>query len=140
MRKGFSLLELLVVTVIISILAGFTFPLAKKSVEAAEFKNLVNKVYFFLDYAKTQAVIRNEVLEAEFGPEKNKVTLRREGSEEEVLSQIQLSPKAALTPGVNKIIFYPDGTPQRFKVGIFLNERRAAVLSKGFDGKIYCEN
>ncbi|MFH1504736.1 MAG: prepilin-type N-terminal cleavage/methylation domain-containing protein [Candidatus Omnitrophota bacterium] len=139
MRKGFTLLELLLVTAIISILAGFTYPLARKSIKAAEFRTFTDKVYLFLDYAKTQAIIKNTVLEVEFDLEENKIFLVKNGEDTgNVLSQIQLPVKISLRPEGEKIIFYPDGTIDKFEVNISHDTRSTVVSSKGFDGKIKC--
>jgi len=137
-RKSFTLLETLLVVAIISILAGFTFPLARNSIKAARFRAFKDKVYLFLDYAKTQAVIKGKVLEAEFDSQAGQVRLlgKDGGAEQEVLFKAGIPDEIRVKFEPDKVIFYPDGTIEEFEVSICGDKREAVFFSKGFDGRI----
>ncbi|UCD15544.1 MAG: prepilin-type N-terminal cleavage/methylation domain-containing protein [Candidatus Omnitrophota bacterium] len=136
---GFTLLELLLVIAIISVFAGISFPFIKKSIKSTEFRSFSNKTYLFLDYAKTQSVLRNAVLKVKFDLDNKQVSLveRIEELPETVLQKINIPKNINIELENEEIPFYPDATLQPFEIRIFDNENRGAVVSsKGVDGKI----
>jgi len=141
-HKGFTLLEVLLVVAIISVLAGFTFPLARKSIKLARFRACADKVYLFLDYAKTQAVVKAEVLEAEFDSESNEMFLmkRQDSGKQESLFKMVFSDDIKVKLEPNKVVFYPDGTMEEFEITVFSPKRSAVFFSRGFDGRITRES
>lgn len=139
-KPGFTLLELMLVVCIIAVLAGFSFPLIKKSVKTAEFRAAVDKIYLFLDYAKTQSIIKNMILEAKLELEGKKlVLLRKEDGDgkEKLLLRTEIFGKVDVKLEPERIIFYPDGTLEKFELIILdARGRKALIWSQGIDGKI----
>ena len=139
--KAFTLLELLLVVAIIGITLGLSFPLMKKSVKGASFKSFSNKVYFFLDYAKTQSVFKNAVLKVRFDMENNKIILsKEEGEEKNIMNEIKIPEDFDLEFEEETIAFYPDGTIDAFNLVVHDQQDRVfEITSQGFDGKITTE-
>jgi prepilin-type N-terminal cleavage/methylation domain-containing protein len=135
---GFTLLELILVMVVLSILLAVSAPAFKTSVRNAELKNFTSKLYLFLDYARTHATLKNVVLGVTFDNDEKAVTLEENGA---VLSRIAVPDNIAVTTEEPQILFYPDGTSQQFKAVIqYAGHKRSVILSRGFDGKIKIED
>jgi prepilin-type N-terminal cleavage/methylation domain-containing protein len=140
-KKAFSLLEVLLTTIIILILASVSFPLLKKNIKTAEFKSYVNKTYLFLDYAKTQSIIKNVVLEVKADFQRNELVLteREEYEQAPILSRIRISENIDIKLEPEKIIFYPDGSLEKFTMEFLDSHHSAVISSQGLDGKIVKE-
>lgn len=141
-KFGFTLLELMLVVCIIAVLAGFSFPLIKKTVKTAEFRAAADKVYLFLDYAKTQSIIQNMILEAKLELDERKLVLLSKASAtgEEKLLGTDIFGKFDVKLEPERIIFYPDGTLDAFELVILdARGRKALISSQGIDGKITLE-
>ncbi len=137
LKKGFTLLELLLVIVIISILLGVSTPLIKRNIESTSFKSFINKSYFLLDYAKTLCIFKNTILEVNFDLNGNRIILIEKGEKGEEFKTIKIPKGLHFEIEKETILFYPDGTMEEFEIIISDNEQRKAVISsKGFDGKI----
>ncbi|UCC95464.1 MAG: hypothetical protein JSW40_01620 [Candidatus Omnitrophota bacterium] len=137
-RTAITFLELLLTMVIVSVLVGSSLPLVKRNIQSTSFKSFVNKTYLFLDYSKTQAILKDIVLEVRLDVENNSLFLSKRGTEsDERLDEIQIPNNIHLDLDKEKIVFYPDGTSQEFKFVISdKHQRHSTISSKGFDGKI----
>lgn len=134
---GFTLLELLLVIAIIAIVVGLATPSLKRSINNAVFKAFVQKTYFFLDYAKTQAVCKNGMFVVTFDLEEENFFLTEKDKVDDVMFEIMIPQHAHLETDKKTILFYPDGTLEEFKITIYDDYQRQSVISsKGFNGKI----
>lgn len=76
MRKGFTLLELLVVLVIISIMAAFVGPRVTGSMSTLTLKTAAKKVAASLRYARSQATAESRPYFVLFDPDKGRLTIK----------------------------------------------------------------
>ncbi len=156
-RNSFTLLELLLVVLIISIVLGLNMPAIRKSISSSSFKSFVNKAYLLLDYAKTQAVLKGNILEADYYSGSRILGIKRFNTEEsqgpgivvpgglteeDFLHHVDVPENIAVDiDKAEKIIFYPDGTMTEFSMSIKDKKsgKDAVIESQGFDGKITVE-
>ena len=73
--KGFTLIELIVVLVIVSIMAAMVSPTISRSISSFKLKTATRKVAAALRYARSQAVSRAEAYQAVFSLDENQVTV-----------------------------------------------------------------
>ena len=121
---------------IIAVMLSLSFPLIKKNIETAGFRAFVNKVYLFLDYGRTRAVLKDRTVIIKVDQAESVVRLYDKGrSAEEFL---QIPPNIEIfSDGENALFFYPDGTSGQFKLTISgTKEQESVFLSRGWDGKI----
>ena len=76
MRKGFTLLELLVVLVIISMMAAFVGPRVAGSMSTLTLKTAAKKVASSLRYARSQATSESRTYFVLFDPDRGRLTIR----------------------------------------------------------------
>jgi len=76
MRKGFTLLELLVVLVIISIMAAFVGPRVAGSMSTLTLKTAAKKVAASLRYARSQATSESRPYFVLFDPDKGRLMIK----------------------------------------------------------------
>ena len=138
--KSLTFLELLLIIVIISVFLGLSLPRLNTSVKSMSFRSFVSKVYLFLDYAKTNALLTNRILVAKSEPEEGRMALTKKSEDEEkvsIIKDIEIPSGFKMKVDAEKIFFYPDGTLKEFKLIITDNyQHRAVISSRGFDGKI----
>lgn len=126
------MLELVLIVVIIATILSLTLPILKKSLKNSYFKSCVNRVFLLFDYAKTQAILKNTIVEVKFDfSDKKIVLLEVDDGEDNSLSLYEsfLPEKIYFQLTQEKILFYPDGTSQEFEVVISDDEGRRTVIS-----------
>ncbi|MCK4917836.1 MAG: hypothetical protein KAS51_06455 [Candidatus Omnitrophica bacterium] len=138
LKQAFTLLELLLIILIISVVLSTSLPLIRINVKNMEFKIFINKTYLFLDYAKVQAVLKNIIFSVRFNMKDNKIYLLAKGkNEDQKTLEINVPKNIYIRFDNEDLLFYPDGTFQEFKIDIFdKNKRNTIISSSGFDGKI----
>ena len=138
LKQAFTLLELLLIIVIISVVLSISLPLISVNVRSMYLKSFVNKTCILLDYAKVQAVLKNIVLSVRFDSKDNKIFLLAKGKGEFKKKKEVIVPKNIYVNfDKDDIFFYPDGTFLEFKINIFdKNQRSFVISSSGFDEKI----
>ena len=115
MRKGFTLLELLVVLVIISIMAAFVGPRIAGSMSSLTLKTAAKKVAASLRYARSQATSESRPYFVLFDTDKGRLTIKcgqtatKEDKEKEVAEGEQ-------DPGTSEEIADDNPIKDRFKV------------------------
>ena len=115
MRKGFTLLELLVVLVIISIMAAFVGPRIAGSMSSLTLKTAAKKVAASLRYARSQATSESRPYFVLFDTDKGRLTIKpgqtatKEDKEKEAAEGEQ-------DPGTSEEIADDNPIKDRFKV------------------------
>lgn len=133
-KESFTLVELLLVMVVILVLAGVSIPSLKNSARNAEFKGFINKLYLFLDYARSRSTLENSILAVNIDNE-GKILLIQEKDTE--LNHIGIPADIQIQSNAPQVLFYPDGTSQQFELLVQAGQdQHSIILSRGFDGKI----
>jgi len=138
-RRGFTLLELLLVLVIVAVVLGLNAPVFKNNIAKTSFNSQLGKIYLFLDYAKTQAITREAIIKLEIDSENKKIALFKTGAGEgvELVSELKAGDSMDLGSSKDEVLFYPDGTTDEFEVYLSAGEgMQATIFIRGFDGKI----
>jgi type II secretory pathway pseudopilin PulG len=140
-RKGtFTLLELMLTLGILLILAGITVPRLRNSLESSRFATAVDDTSLFLDYAKSQSILKTAVLFISIDPGEH-LLLLTQGSQEEnlLIKKLALPVPIAVVSDTDRIAFYPDGTLHEFSLTLSDKRKSTRIFSNGFDGKIIVE-
>ncbi len=157
MRKGFTLLELLVVLVIISLVAAFVGPRVAGSMSTLSLKTASKKIAASLRYARSQATSENTPYIVVFDLNKNRLALgaaqatSRGDSEEEAADEGQegyrsriydlpegiifdrvVSVESESGSEIFRIIFFPNGASSGGKVFLKNDRGRRCFVSVDF--------
>jgi len=129
-RGGFTLLELLVVMLIVTILAGVAIPQFRRTFRNLQLQVFASDVATLLTYANRRAVARGEVLRVHFDVAGRQYWLASaqdaspEAKFERVsgkFGRVSSVPGAiSVASGTPDVTFYPDGRADRFE--IFISE------------------
>jgi general secretion pathway protein H len=105
--RGFSLLELMAVLVVLGFLAGLSAPAIGRYMDNLEFRKQVGEITAVLRYARLTAVAKGRKVELSLADEEGPA-LRLAGAVKELrLAGLDENSQLALEPA--KIIFYPEG-------------------------------
>lgn len=142
--SGFTLLELLLIVLIISVILGLSLPFIKKNVNSASFKTFINKNYLFLDYAKTHSVLKGKILKVKINLEEKKIVLwemKSKNEEGDKLLEIEIPGNISVESEKENISFFPDGTIEEFGIIFSDDEARFSMIySKSNENKIIRED
>jgi type II secretion system protein H len=108
--RGFSLIELLVVLILIGIMAGVTGPAVGRFLDSLEFKKQTAKVMAAIRYARLTAITRGKylVMTASEGEGGSGTSLTLSGAVEEV-RDLALDEDATLELDPVELVFLPEG-------------------------------
>jgi len=84
--RGFSLLELVIVLIIISLLSLLVTPKLTKTISHMEVKSVAKKISAILRYCRNDAVNKNRIYQVNFDSESNLVSVQSAAEGEEKLS------------------------------------------------------
>ncbi len=136
-KKGFTLIELLLVIVVISLILGMGIPLVNKNINKTFFYNFTNKVYFLFEYAKSRAILRNEITKVIIDPESELIQISQSQDQSIEFRKVKIPSDIEIQADSLEILFYPNGTIMEFEISITNKDRLFCILSsQGFDGKI----
>jgi general secretion pathway protein H len=119
--RGFTLIEVAVVLLILTLAAGLVLPSIVGATDAVRARLEIASVMAFLRYAREQAITRRETYEVGLGPDARTLLLTT-GKRREVKAARQIRPPARIavqSPGPRTVIFFPEG---RATGGAFLVE------------------
>lgn len=105
--RGFSLVEILVVMVILGIMAGIATPTVGRIFDNLKYRQQVRKYSAIMRYAKLLAVSRGEVVRLKFAEGEECVFQLMGPVEESRDCGLKAEDKLTLDPG--EVLFYPDG-------------------------------
>ena len=84
--RGFSLLELIIVLIIISLLALLVTPTLTKTISHMEVKSVAKKISAILRYCRNDAINKNRIYQVNFDTESNRVSVLSAEEGEDKLS------------------------------------------------------
>lgn len=132
-QAGFTLLEVLIVTLILAIMAGVAVPRFGRTFSHLQLQLFATDVAKLLTYASKRAVARGETLYIHFDVAGRRYWLAQaqeasaQKESERVpgkFGRISSVPEAiSLNPSARKVAFYPDGRADRFEMVIFNNRQ-----------------
>ena len=106
--KGFSLIEILVVMVILGIMAGIATPMVGRIFDNLEFRQQIKRFSSTLRYAKLLAITKGEQVSLTLAEGEDCVFQLRGPIEED--RSCTLGDEEILTMDPGEIVFYPEGT------------------------------
>jgi general secretion pathway protein H len=123
--RGFSLLELLAVLVMLGFLAGLSAPAVGRYMDNLEFRKQVGSVAAALRYARLTAVAKGRQVELSLAADEGPA-LRFSGAVEE-LRPTDLGKEGRLTLEPAVIVFYPEGRATPGLLTLTSGERRRTI-------------
>ena len=128
--RGFTLVELLVVMVIIALVLGLVATSMSRSISGAEARNAARKVMAQIRYTRTQAILSHE--EQVFLVDTENRTYEAPGREAVQLPEgvdiLLTTARSEMTSeAVGGIRFFPDGGSTGGRVDLFVNGREYQV-------------
>jgi prepilin-type N-terminal cleavage/methylation domain-containing protein len=138
-QAGFTLLELLVVMLILSVLVGVSVPQFRGTFRHLQLQVVASEVATLLTYAGRRAVARGEVLRVHFDVEGRRywLVMAPQGSPAETSETISgkfgrvasVPASISLAPSTRNVTFYPDGRADRFELVISDDSSRSFRLA-----------
>lgn len=124
-QKGFSLLELLVVLVMLGFMAAVAGPATGRFLDTLDFKKQTGKVMSVIRYARLMAVTQGEVLQIKVSEETNSLILSGAVSETRELG-LEGDDLLELDPA--EIYFYPEGYASPGSLSFTKGERSQKII------------
>jgi prepilin-type N-terminal cleavage/methylation domain-containing protein len=130
-RRGVTLIEMMLVTALIAVMVGVSFPAVSSGVDSLRLSSATDAVASFLNAALNRAERRQQVMEVTVSREQNKLTLR--STEPGFLRELTMPAGITITrilpddhhPNQDRhILLYPGGTVPR--IGVELTNTRNA--------------
>lgn len=138
LQAGFTLLELLIVLVILSVVAAFSIPRFGRTFSHLQFEVLSYKVAKLLEVAGQGAIATGNRMRVHFDPEDRRYQLLQaqgvppESPFEPIpgrVGQLHTLPDSVfLSPTTPDVTFYPDGTADPFQLLILDHQRNGYRL------------
>ena len=136
-ERGVTLIEMLIVTAIMGLVAGLSFPSAAAGVEQLRLRSVSDSIVSFLNTAIDRAERRQQVVELWISPQENALTAR---SPDLAFSRRLELPvgfrisnvQPAFANGVlqaRRFLLYPGGTIPRLSVEVASNNNRRRYVS-----------
>ena len=132
-QAGFTLLELLVVTLILMVLVGVSVPQFRRTFRHLQLQVFASDVAKLLTYANRRAVATGEVLRIQFDVDGRRYWLARaqEAPSEEKFERVSdkfgrvvsVPGSISISSSTREVTFYPDGRADRFEMFIFDDSR-----------------
>lgn len=150
-KKAFSLIELLVVVIILSLVVGLAIPNLSKGRMRLELKQTAKDIAYVMQYAQQRSVIDGKIYQLKFNEEGDRYWLMIEDlfsaenlSEKKFkrftgrLSKVSSISNNIFVESPSDIIqFYPNGLSDRVEIQISDGENRIFVSTKKQRGSVY---
>ena len=108
-RRGFSLLEMLVVLVLIGLMAGLAFPALGHLSDSLKFRQQTHRLAAIVRYARLLAISRNRTVHLRLDRQTDQAVFLISGPSEEQ-RDFPLGPKDILVMDPGDWYFFPEGT------------------------------
>ncbi|MFN7998182.1 MAG: prepilin-type N-terminal cleavage/methylation domain-containing protein [Bryobacteraceae bacterium] len=131
-ERGVTLLELLVVTAIVGLIVGLSFPSISAGLESIRLSSATNSIVSFLDGALNRAERREEAIEVVIWAKENRLAMyssapgfeRHLQLPEGVTIEAVLPEAPQMEEGPRSFLLIPGGVPPR--IGVQLRNRRGS--------------
>ena len=144
-KKGFTLIELMLVTIIMGILTLVAVPLFKKTYDRFEFENFSKSVYYLIQYLQNSAIVEKKIYYLNIDAEKAKFVANSFENGEKValkgrFTKVFKAPKAIkvnIEPEAEYICFLPNGKIDDLSI-IFTDrfEKKIIINTKNINNDI----
>lgn len=144
--KGFTLIELTLVTLLVLILAGLSTPLFKKTFSDLSARSTAFSIAKLVNYAQETAVLERKNYRIVFDFEKGKYQLSEPIYSEKKIEYKKVAgrfgrpfslPQSLVLRGKkNSVIFYSDGHCDEFRVDVLAKSGGYSVSAKGFGNMV----
>lgn len=131
-KRGFSLLELLLVIIILGIVFSLATPIFKNTFSQLQLNNFTEDLVFLIRYLHTRSVAQQEILCLNFNCEEGKILpiLKDESGFQELkdrFAKIYFVPKnISIETDSLQVCFYPDGTTD--KLNLFIKDKNKNIF------------
>ncbi len=124
--KGFSLLELLVVLVLLGVMAGVAGPAVGRFLDTLEFRKQTATIMTTVRYARLMAITHGKLLVMTATEEQSPPSLTLSGAVEEV-RELELAEDATLEIDPLELVFSPEGYATPGTLTVTAGERREII-------------
>ena len=146
-KKGYTLIELVLLTIIIAILVAVSTPLFRKTFASLELKDTSFNVAKLIGFAQEKAIIERTPYKLIIDKDKSSFQLRRQSPDDSrkyVKIKEKYGRRFTLPRGLrfkkdNEIIFYPDGRSDRAIITILGKTKSLKINVKGSLGYVEIE-
>jgi len=148
-RKGFTLLELLIVSVIILVLIAMATPLFRRTFTDLELKDSISNLTKFIVFAQQQAIVNRGMYKMSFDFDKNEYRLRMKTGQGEQARYSNIQgrfgrvfklPRGVSIEGdddASEIEFYPEGNSDKIEVRLVsTNGDTVTIATTGVLGNV----
>lgn len=136
--RGFSLIELLVVLVLIGIMAGVAGPAVGRFLDSLDFKKQTAKVMATIRYARLKAITEGRLLVVSASDDPAVQSLILSGAVDEV-RQLELDEGATLEVDPLELVFSPEGYATPGSVTLTSGDRSETILIDPLTGLPFLE-
>jgi len=147
--KGFTLIEIILVMVLLGIVAGLSFPNLSQRFYQIQLHQQSDQLAAMMRYAQSRAIIDGKNCRIAFSPDQSGYWLEQEraSSEEDVVSYQRLSGRlskgnvftkeVSVEKETEEVMFNPDGQMDRIEITLCYQEKCRVVSTKEISGYIY---
>lgn len=134
--KGFTLLELLFVVIIMGILAGVSLPQFKKNFAASQLNSFSRDLQGLMNYVHERAVVEGKIFFMNLDNGKREYWVTAKGYTLR-LKSYRLPEGISVQPDQDEILFYPDGNIDKVDIKVTNSQSQAITLTtKGIFGGV----
>lgn len=140
--QGFSIIEVLLVVIILSVVAGLAIPNFSRSYHQFHLKNAADELAYVMRYAQSRAVTKNRQVRLEFDPEFSSYWITEgvdsvlESDDTQGFQKIsgrfgkvfRIPDDLSIEGEASAVTFYPDGRIDRQRFSL-CNEKRCFMVS-----------
>lgn len=143
LKKSFTLIELLIVVILISLIAALSLPQVKKAYESIQLKQAALDLSALMRYAQGRSISRQEHLRIQFDPDFLQYrVVKVENAEEQKIDgrmgrTFSIHPDISVESSELGISFYPSGAMDKIRVYLTgQNGRTYTISTKEIRGRV----
>ncbi|MFH1458642.1 MAG: prepilin-type N-terminal cleavage/methylation domain-containing protein [Candidatus Omnitrophota bacterium] len=135
-KKGFTLIEFLLVIIITSILITVSLPKLRSSFDDFRLKNFAGELQIFMTYLKERSIVEGRVIYLNIDNENRRLWAQIK-DEPRPLKALILPQGLSLESGKEQVLFYPDGQIDNITLAVMnADGRRMSLTTKGVFGGV----
>jgi prepilin-type N-terminal cleavage/methylation domain-containing protein len=140
-NRGFTFIELILVAIIISVLAGLTTPLFRKPLRSIRLKNTCRNLVHLMRYAQAKSIAERKLCRINLDLQQGAFWLTEQDEDGSFSADgferlqgtwgrvVYLPDGISLSAEAPLITFYPDGSSDRVKLKIFAGEEEHFAIT-----------